>query len=153
MKAPLQLDRYFFTKLQIEANAAYIQSAAGESPGTENNQDIKLRLDLGLGEHKEDPTKFQVVVGIDELRSEKGELPYRIALEVIGQFSVDKNFKPENLRKLVQVNGASMLYSAARELVLTVTGRGPWPAYQLPAISLYDAVDKAESEGLSKQES
>lgn len=148
MKAPLQLERYFFTKVQVEANSAYVQTLAGEAgtEGGEDQQHIKLRFDLGLGENKNDPTKYQVIIGIDELQSEKAELPYKIALEVVGQFSIDKNFKHDNIRKIVQVNGGSMLYSAAREFILTITGRGPWPAYQLPAISIYDAVNKAESE-------
>lgn len=140
MNAPLQLERYVFTKLEIEANPDYApQEAPQDSP-------IKLRLDVGLGEHNEDPTKFQVVIGIDELRAEKGSLPYRIALQVVGQFAVAQNFKPDDLKKVVQVNGASMLYSAAREMVLLVTGRGPWSAFQLPTISFYQAVSEATAE-------
>lgn len=137
MNAPLQLERYVFTKLEIETNQDYVpQEVSPDNP-------IKLRLDIGLGEHSEDPTKFQVSMGIDELRAEKGVLPYRIALQVVGQFSVAQNFKPDDLKKLVQVNGASMLYSAARELVLLVTSRGPWSAFQLPTISFYQAVSEA----------
>lgn len=137
MNAPLQLERYVFTKLEIEANPDYVpQEASSDNP-------IKLRLDIGLGEHQEDSTKYQVSIGIDELRAEKGALPYRIALQVVGQFSVNQDFRPEDLKKIVQVNGASMLYSAARELVLLVTSRGPWSAFQLPTISFYQAVSEA----------
>lgn len=143
MNAPLQLERYVFTKLEIEANPDYApREVASDNP-------IKLRLDIGLGEHNEDATKFQVIVGIDDLRSESGALPYRISLQVVGQISAAKDFKPDDLKKLVQVNGASMLYSAAREMVLLVTGRGPWPAFQLPTISFYQAVTKAVDEGNS----
>ena len=137
MNAPLQLERYVFTKLEIEANPDYVpQEASSDNP-------IKLRLDIGLGEHQEDSTKYQVSISIDELRAEKGSLPYRIALQVVGQFSAAQNFKPDDLKKVVQVNGASMLYSAARELVLLVTSRGPWSAFQLPTISFYQAVTEA----------
>lgn len=136
MNAPLQLERYVFTKLEIQANPDFApQEVSSDNP-------IKLRLDIGLGEHNEDATKFQVIVGIDELRSEGGTLPYRISLQVVGQISVAKDFKHDDLKKLVQVNGASMLYSAARELVLLVTGRGPWPAFQLPTISFLQAVSE-----------
>ena len=140
MNAPLQLERYVFTKLEIEANPDYVpQEISSDNP-------IKLRLDIGLGEHQEDSTKYQVSIGIDELRAEKGVLPYRIALQVVGQFSVHQNFKPEDLKKIVQVNGASMLYSAARELVLLVTSRGPWSAFQLPTISFHQAVSETETQ-------
>lgn len=137
MNAPLQLEHYVFTKLEVEANHDYApQEAVAESP-------VKLRLDMELGEHKEDSTKFQVTVGIDELRAEKGILPYRISLQVVGLFSISKDFKHDDLKKIVQVNGASMLYSAAREMILLITGRGPWPAYQLPTISFYQTVTEA----------
>lgn len=144
MNAPLQLERYVFTKLEVEANPDYVpQETVADNP-------IKLRLDIGLGEHQEDPTKFQVIVGIDELRAEKGTLPYRIALQAVGLFSVSKDFKHDDLKKVVQVNGASMLYSAARELVLLITGRGPWSGYQLPTISFYQAVNEATSQQSSQ---
>lgn len=140
MNTPLQLERYVFTKVEVEANPDYVpQEAVADSP-------VKLRLDMGLGENQEDPTKFQVTVGIDDLRTEKGALPYRIALQAVGLFSVSKDFKHDDLKKIVQVNGASMLYSAAREMVLLITGRGPWSAYQLPTISFYQAVSEAVAE-------
>ncbi len=144
MKALFQLERYFLTKLSVEANDKFVLQ---EMPET---QEVELRFNLGLGENKDDPTKFQIVVGIDDLKAKKGELPYRIALEVVGQFLVDKDYKPEykpaDIRKIVQINGGSMLYSAARELVLTITGRGPWPALQLPTINLNRTVKKTMSE-------
>ena len=144
MNAPLQLERYVFTKLEVEANPDYVpQEAVADSP-------VKLRLDVGLGEHQEDPTKFQVIVGVDELRAEKGTLPYRIAFQTVGVFSVNKDFKHDDIKKIVQINGASMLYSAARELVLLITGRGPWSAYQLPTISFLHAVTET---GAEKQQS
>ncbi len=134
MNAPLQLERYVFTKIEVEANPDFVlQESPEEDP-------VTMRLDVGLGEHNGDPSRYQVSVGIHELRAENGALPYRISLQIVGQFVVAQDFKPDDLRKIVQVNGASMLYSAARELVMLVTGRGPWPAFQLPTISFYKEV-------------
>jgi preprotein translocase subunit SecB len=70
-----------------------------------------------------------------------GELPipYRVALEVIGFFSVLPDMPEAEVTNLVYMNGSALLYSAAREYLLLLTGRGPWPALQLPTTNFLSA--------------
>lgn len=56
-----------------------------------------------------------------------------IELVAVGFFEVNSDW-PDPL-KLLKINGATILYSAAREFLITITSRGPWGAIPLPATS------------------
>lgn len=137
-RAPLRLETYFFPKVQIEANPEYSPEAAPAE------QDIELGVNLGLVSSKEQPTKYQLMLDIEKITVKSGMLPYRILLEAVAIFSVDPDLKHPDIKKLVQINGASMLYSAARELILTITGRGPWGSFQLPTVNFLGAISGSE---------
>lgn len=146
---PLELHRYFFQKLMIEANERYDASASA----TEAPKDLILSLDFGAGRDVDTGHLYRLRLGIRDLRAkEEGELPYIIGAIVIGDFRVGDGDITEDLDRTVQINGASILYAAAREQILTLTGRGPYPAMQLPAISLAPLVDKSLAEAKANME-
>ncbi|OHZ01195.1 protein-export chaperone SecB [Salinicola sp. MIT1003] len=130
---PLQLERSFFAKVHIEANPDYLPGQSDEQQG-----DIEITVSLNVGQHQQDPNRYQVRLSIDKLEGNKTQLPYIISLQIVGLFQVDEAFKADNIKHLVEINGASMLYSAAREQVLSITGRGPWGAFQLPTINFHN---------------
>ncbi len=84
---------------------------------------------------EDDPTTFQIQLSIETIDDLGPDLPYEIRLHVIGYFQLDPEFEHKDLEHLVQVNGASVLYSAARDFVLTLTSRGPWGPLMLPTIN------------------
>lgn len=126
---PLRLDEYFFTRIHVEANPEFTgESGAGSS--------VEVEPHTTLLKHQEDPTRYQVTVTVGELHTrDDAPLPYNLDVQAVGLFSVDSALVHDDIDRLVLVNGASMLYSALREHVLTVTGRGPWGAFQLPTQS------------------
>lgn len=133
-QTPLRLETYFFPKVQIEANPDY-------SPkDVPDEHDIQLNMNVGLLGSELEPTRFQLMLDIEKINAKTGTLPYRLSLEAVAFFTVDDKLKHPDIKRLVQVNGASMLYSSIRELVLMVTGRGPWGAFQLPTVNFHSVV-------------
>lgn len=137
-QTPLRLETYFFPKIQIEANPDY---SPKDAPA---EHDVQLGVNIGLLGSEQEPTRFQLMLDIEKISIKVGSLPYRISLEAVAIISVDPAFKHPDIKKLVRVNGASMLYSAARELILMVTGRGPWGSFQLPTVNFHGAISGAE---------
>lgn len=133
-QTPLRLESYFFPKLQVEAIREYVPGEA------RTEQDVELGVNVGLVGNEQEPTRFQLMLNIEKISAKNGLLPYQISLEAVAIISVDPEYKHPDLKRLVQINGASMLYSAARELVLMVTGRGPWGSLQLPTINFHGAI-------------
>lgn len=122
---PLELKKYFFPYVQVAADAEY------ESSEKEIKPNFEVRTSV-----EQDPTShiYQVVLEImAEPKDEKSKIPYSIHLIAVGLFAVNEKFS--DTEKLLKINGASMLYSAAREFIITVTSRGPWPHVVIPTVS------------------
>lgn len=138
-QTPLRLETYFFPKVQIEAIPEYVpQDALSE-------QDVDVTVNVGLLGNEKEPTRFQLMLKIDKITAKSGSLPYRVSLEAVAIMTIDPGLKHPDIKRLVQVNGSSMLYSAARELVLMVTGRGPWGSFQLPTINFHSVIPSLSS--------
>lgn len=129
---PLRLERYFFTRLVVEANSDFAGLPAS-SALPEEGLDVEIRIEIF--KHNTDPQRFQVVLLIDRVTAPDPGPPYQVELEVVGTFVVDLGLLRNDVERLVQINGASILYSAAREYLLMVTGRGPWGPLMLPTVS------------------
>ncbi len=122
---PLELKKYFFPFVQVAADAEYEPSSQKVSPHFEVRTTVK---------HDEENGIYQVALEIiAEPEDEDSRIPYSIRLITVGLFTVDENFPDRE--KLLKVTGASLLYSAAREFIITVTSRGPWPQVILPTRS------------------
>jgi len=102
-------------------------------------------MGIAASKDKSDPNLYQIEIKIENLHSKTITLPYTIEANVVGVFSVDPDFKHDDLDRLVQINGASMLFGAAREQILTITGRGPYGPLKLPTINLQGAIPKAKT--------
>jgi preprotein translocase subunit SecB len=131
---PLRLDRYFFPRISVEARRECSLPAPDSSDDGLNALEVDVNIDLF--KHDTEPYRYQVRLAVEGLTVPDSEPPYDLQLEVVGFFTVDAEAGEQpNIERLVQNNGASLLYSAAREYVLTVTGRGPWGAIMLPTLN------------------
>jgi len=66
---------------------------------------------------------------------------------VIGFFRWSTEGQPEDqVAQIVAVNGASILYSSAREYLLMITSRAPWGQLSLPTMSFADVAVTPASE-------
>jgi len=125
LKPPLQLETYYFTKVAVSADPCY-EPQEGIAPA------ITIDTDVGMGQHSDDPRRWMVTLGLHAKSPDEKPIPYKVDLEVVGFFRVEPEVEEEKYPLLVQANGAAILYSAAREYLLTITGRGPWPPIALP---------------------
>lgn len=135
-QAPLQLERSFFTSIEVEADP---QHKPGESR-------VNLTADPRIGVLDDDAGRWQVDLDI-KVRPEPGATPppYRIHLHAIGAFDFPgKDRSEEEKAGILAVTGVSILYSQAREFLLMLTSRGPWGPFQLPTVSFVDARSEAQ---------
>ena len=144
---PLQLEDYFFNKILIQSNPEF--SKEEELEGGEGSEGgFRAKVNLETLQNNQDETKFQLNLKIGGFEGVNGQQPpYDIELEVVGLFTVSASYPEEKVLKLVQINGASILYSAAREFVLMITGRGQWGSFTIPTTNFSQAVQENEQKG------
>lgn len=123
---PILLEEYFFPIVQVGANP----------DGPEEAPDPQFNIKVTIGKAEEE-NLYQVTVAINTPDDEEEtKQNYYVHLVAVGIFSVNPEF--DNIPKLLHVTGSSMLYSAAREFLITITSRGPWDAVSLPTFSFLD---------------
>lgn len=150
-QATVQLDGYYIKELHCAVRGD-LDRQAKFTMGTGlhlQQPDVMLcpalttKLLVETGQNKKDPSKFRVMLQIisDE---EKEETPYTFDLQLVGFFSVH-DVKPFiGMDVWVYRNAVMILYSTAREVIASLTGRGPFPALILPTLN-FDITDSARA--------
>ncbi len=121
----LQLNHYFYPNISIKAH-----------PKNKPSGDEKTQIDVKREFRCIDKEERDWSVHLTLKTVKQGALaPYRIEIDVVGFFKVNKEYPTDEVEKLVQIGGASILYSATREFILMLTSRGPWGPVFLPSIT------------------
>lgn len=130
MSIPLHLDKYFFPVAQSVADPDFGEKGNGRVP--EFIPEITVNFNP--------PDKgniYQLALEIDVQPDDEDHLlPYNVHLVAIGMFRVAPGW--DDPVKMILVNGTSILYSAARELIITITSRGPWAPLILPTYNFLE---------------
>lgn len=143
--SPLQLKKHIFRKVHIEPTEQVDEIATIEDSSTNFDfEGVTFRVGLTSAfaeDQANDPSDFAVVCEIAIENTVGKRCPYTIDIELQGFFTIDPRFaKPREREDIVLVNGASILYGAIREMVLTITSRSIFGAMQLPTMDFRDHI-------------
>jgi preprotein translocase subunit SecB len=143
---PLQLDRLFFAEVNVKSGSAFSSEPA----------EAEVKTSVSLSDSKENERAWQARLEIEVTPKGDRQIPYEIRVVAFGQFSVtDEKLDRPHAAQLVAVTGASIIYSAAREYLSLLTGRGPWGPFQLPTVSFTDvevALEGQEASGSAPEQ-
>jgi preprotein translocase subunit SecB len=64
--------------------------------------------------------------------------PYNFAIALLGTFKAHPKFPADKVRHAVEVNGSSILYGAARQILRQAMANGPYTPLLLPCASFVD---------------
>ena len=129
--SPLQMSRYFVTDCQVTAAKHF-----KPKDGVVLNADL-LSLEPSF-QALENERQWEITLRAKFQPGPKVNAPYFFVLEIVGFFQVEPQYPPERLDALVRVNGPSVLYGVAREIIRDLTCRGPYPPMFLPSASFVE---------------
>ena len=122
--SPLTLERCFFSKVAIESTLA-----------KETLPPACIKTRIMTLKAPEDPFRFQVHLTVNLTQNSEKPPGYHGALEVVGLFRIAESISEEKRESTIAINGATLLFGMAREMICTVTARGPWGMFVLPIVS------------------
>jgi preprotein translocase subunit SecB len=129
--SPLQLDDAFIGEITVRPN----ESAT--PVGGPNN--VVVNTTPSYARHTDNPLKWSVKLLVEFSSVEATSSPYEGHVQCEGYFTVVNQEQPEERqRKLVAVNAPTILYSMARDMVATITGRSRHGKFLLPSVSFID---------------
>lgn len=124
--SPVSLERYYFKQLSVSA------SEDGDATAP-----VALLTTLNCGQHQHDPRRFVLDLTLRffaEQASEKTPT-YTGEISVEGFFAIATQSLDRQSQEILVTNGAAILYGAAREIIMNITSRGPWPPLMLNSVS------------------
>jgi preprotein translocase subunit SecB len=129
--SPLRLEKLFFTRVFIHAHP-------------EGRPDAKWEVEAvpEIVRQSDQARKWAVSLRVNIKQAGDKKPAYHGEIEIGGFFSVDEGWPEDRMEQLVHANGCAVLFSAVREMVCNVTGRGPWPMLVLPTVSFVDSAPK-----------
>ena len=133
--SPLQLIKYHIEEFAYKANSEY------QKGGQIKPENFQVSFESGENERNSLQRRIRLIISQDI--SKDGNEPYSFKIVMVAFFEVVKEFfdqqGPEKIERLVNANGPALLYSAARELLALIAGRGPCPEKEteffLPSIT------------------
>ncbi len=135
--SPLQLLRYVASETSCSGNGTFDNSKPFD-PG-EGQPELTVTV-----ARQEKPQDFEgnfwaVEMTVAQTCKPGQNFPYNFKVSLLGFFALrDVKASLEWEERFVRDNGSSMLYGAAREIVRSMTSRGPWGALFLPSLTFYD---------------
>jgi preprotein translocase subunit SecB len=151
--SPLQLEGYYVREFHfavrnaLDEAAQFAMQKGLHMQGTAlfNPDTITFNITAGGGQNPEDPLRWASIVELSSNNAPEIRFPYDFQIVLVGFFKLNLNEPTEiteDIEKSLKINATSILYSAAREFIAGVTGRGPFPAAILPSV----VIGLAESE-------
>jgi len=139
--AQLQLKHYFLSAFNYSVNPEFDP----EKNISLNFKDISVDYEV-QPLNEETQHEWQVGLKVGFSPSVKGNAPYSFSGEIVGFFSVSKNAAKERASFYIETNATSVLYSTLREIVCTITAKGPYRALLLPTVCFYEKKPNLEPE-------
>ena len=157
MKAsPIQLLQLMFKHVKVELDPAHLPAEVPNPLTSVFTFDgVSLQSEVGIGEADPDHERgtvffveLRVVVDNEPNPDNKDQkyAPYKVDVAVEGVVLIPKGAEQlADAEELAAVNGASMLWSAVREQVLTITSRMRAGPVVLPSVHFHDLKKRNEA--------
>lgn len=128
--ALLRCHGYFVTGLMLTANSDYDQ----KKPTTLNFEDLKIEPAADALPEEQGKILWRVTLQVQQNVEADKNAPYNFSVGLVGTFEVHPKFPADKIKEMVSVNGSSILYSAARQILREAMNNGPFPALDLPTV-------------------
>lgn len=132
-KPSIELVNHFFTKINIEANS----KVSPDVMFSEDPLNLSFEIDVDIKAFAQEGEEDVYGVSLDIKADEPDEsAAWLIDVSLTGYFRFTEDVDEGIKGNIVYVNGQSMLYGIAREMIYSLTMRGPFDPVYLPTLSL-----------------
>ncbi len=132
---PLDVVAYHVNEFVLRSLDEYSRDRAGSGA-------FEVSFDVQANES--DPRDFQIVLNVEfapKGYTTEQNPPYSIRLQIAGYFKFLEGIATDQMERMIQVNGSSILYGIARGFVGQATGAAKNGQFVLPAVNFLELVN------------
>ncbi|MBX3277616.1 MAG: protein-export chaperone SecB [Acidobacteria bacterium] len=146
--SPLQLKYYLLADLQFTVSDDF-----KDVPAPAGYDVMEFIINVETNRIDEAPLRWRSELTIESKEAAGRRLPYGFRIKYVGFFEVVPQYPSDKVELMVRTNAPALLYSAARETLLTLTARGPVPALILPTVTfLQNQTDVEKSKSAERKQ-
>lgn len=129
----LQLEHYYLEELHFAlTDESGTEAIENEIPL--RAEDVDVTVEAGQNPDNELEWLFRLKVVLNDADS---KFPYKFTILLAGFFNVSEDCEPEMREQLATINGPSLLYGAAREVLATISARSRFVSIFLPPVRFF----------------
>ena len=129
--SPLQLENYYLKKLEF----SLVDDLAEKPVENEKYEPVDFSVRYASNPLQEDKRRWRCELTVFYKNKKGDKVPYNFNVKLIGFFIIAEQWPEDRLDDLAKVNCPTVLYSAIREILISVTGRNTFPTLVLPSVS------------------
>jgi len=137
--SPLKCRGYFVTEMMITANP----ECDVKQPSKLDFKDLQIESSAEVLSAESGERLWRVLLQLRQNVGPEKNAAYNFAIVLLGTFEVHPEYPTDKVRKLVSINGSSILYSAARQMLRDAMHNGPFTALLLPTVSFNESAQAA----------
>lgn len=144
LMSKIQLNQYYLSSFNYSVN-----------PDFDPDKDVKVKISDISEKHgiqplnEEDLKEWQVDLEVGFNPTSDSNAPYSFTAHIVGLFIVIDDIPKEDVPAFVNANATSVLYSTLREIVHTITSKGPYFPLLLPTPCFHQQKKASSSESSS----
>lgn len=136
--SPLQLEDYYLKKLEF----SLVDDLAEKPVKNENYEPVAFSVRYDSKPLQDDKRRWRCELAVLYKNKKGDKAPYNFHVTLVGFFSIFEKWPDERIDDLAKVNCPAVLYSAVREMLVTITGRNVFPTMVLPSVTfISEALD------------
>lgn len=143
--SPIRLKHYNLATLHIDPVEGFEPSFDAEPYPSFSNAKFQIGVRIDEAEATADTHPFVLHLKLDGEPKEGKSFPYRFAVAATAIVEFRGGDDANKRRDLIAVNGTSLVYSAVREVLLSLTFRFPNGPMLLPSANFLDMVKKPQT--------
>ena len=137
----LLLKSYIVTDVNLTANRAFDP----EKPVNLGIRDLIVEPDCRKDDKR--ARDWRIFLCVKDAQNNDSNSPYSFRIELVGFFEVEEQVPAKTQDVFACVNGTSVLYSTAREVLRSLMSMGPYQPILLPAVCFFEDMHRLEGGG------
>lgn len=135
MSSPLNLNQYLIDRVIFHANPMNDPEKAGKDT---LNVVVEVRR-----RKKSRDFNIALTISINRSKKEAKKHPYSFEIGIWGNFTFANDVSEEDMLRMIQPLGTSILYGTARGYIGQLTGSAPYGCFVLPNINVYEMIKRS----------